>query len=118
MTLSSRTDRGRRIWVRRLRRACRRAAWSHHAEPGNSAQTPVEPSRAWNGGAQQSRLRGGDSVMAANEQTLGIVWAETARLVPFDGSDTTRQRLQAVVGRLVDQARSLGSTANFARPAA
>ncbi|MGJ4951493.1 hypothetical protein [Bradyrhizobium sp. HKCCYLS20291] len=56
--------------------------------------------------------------MAADEQTLGIVWAETARLVPFDGSDTTRQRLQAVVGRLVDQARSLGSTANFARPAA
>jgi hypothetical protein len=55
--------------------------------------------------------------MAADEQTLGIVWAETARLVPVDGSDITKQRLQAVVGRLVDQARSLGSTMNFARPA-
>jgi hypothetical protein len=55
--------------------------------------------------------------MAVEEQTLGIVWAETARLVPFDGSDATKQRLQAVIGRLADRARSLGSTINFARPA-
>jgi len=60
----------------------------------------------------------GEAAVAVDERTLGIVWAETARLVPCDGSDVTKQRLQAVVGRLVDRARSLGSTANFAVPAA
>ena len=55
--------------------------------------------------------------MAIDTKTLGIVWAETARLVPTDGSDAVKGRLQAVVGRLVDSARTLGSTANFSRPA-
>jgi hypothetical protein len=55
--------------------------------------------------------------MAIDAKTLGIVWAETARLVATDGSDAAKGRLQAVVGRLVDRARSLGSTANFSRPA-
>ena len=46
---------------------------------------------------------------------LGIVWAETSRLVPADGSAAAKARLQAVVGRLAEQAGRRRSTANFAR---
>ena len=55
--------------------------------------------------------------MAVDENTLGIVWAESARLTPVDGADATKARLQAVIAGLVTRARGLGSLANFARPA-
>ena len=54
--------------------------------------------------------------MAVDPKILGIVWAETSRLVPADGSAAAKTRLQAVVGRLAEQAGRRGSTANFARP--
>lgn len=55
--------------------------------------------------------------MPVSQRTLGIVWAETNRLKPTDGSDNTKARLQAVVGALAAKAESQGSTENFAAPA-
>src|SRR5262249_41292646 len=58
----------------------------------------------------------GGNAMALDEKTLGIVWAETARLIPSDGANATKLRLQAVITGLVTRALALGSVANFARP--
>jgi len=54
--------------------------------------------------------------MALSQQTLGIVWGEVRRLVPTDGSDDTKARLQAVVAALAARAGAAGA-ANFVAPA-
>jgi hypothetical protein len=54
-----------------------------------------------------------------DQNIIRIVWAETARLMPAEGSPpTTKARLEAVVGALTQRDAELGATANYARAAA
>ncbi|MGA7810343.1 hypothetical protein [Bradyrhizobium sp.] len=53
--------------------------------------------------------------MALSQQTLRIVWGEARRLIPTDGADNTKARLQAVIAALATRDSS-AAAANFAAP--
>lgn len=54
--------------------------------------------------------------MAISQQLLGIVWGESRRLNPTDGSADSKARLQAVVAALAKAAESKSAGAHFAAP--
>jgi hypothetical protein len=55
-------------------------------------------------------------IMTVSQRTMGIVWREARRLVPTDGSDDTKARLQAVIAALAEKLGD-GAAANFVAPA-